>query len=181
MREDQAPQPAVILVAAVAANGVIGRDGELPWRIAADMRHFKRMTLGKPVIMGRKTFESLGRALPERRNIVITRRADWSAPGAERAESLDAALAMAADAPEIAVIGGAEIYALALPVAHRLELTEVQARPDGDTVFPGFDRRQWREIRRDDHPPDGETPGFSFITLERCGPRPESAVSGAEA
>ncbi len=169
MPEDQAPQPTVTLVAAVAANGVIGRDGDLPWRIPADLRHFKRKTLGKPVIMGRKTFESLGRALPGRRNIVITRQADWVAPDTERAPSLDAALAMAADAPEIAVIGGAEIYALALPLADKLELTEVRARPDGDTVFPAFDRSRWREVWRQDHPGAGETPAFSFVTLQRRG------------
>jgi dihydrofolate reductase len=159
----------VTLVAAVAANGVIGRDGDLPWRIPEDLRHFKAVTLGKPVIMGRKTWQSIGRPLPGRRNIVVTRDASFEAPGAEIADSLDAALAMTADAAEVCVIGGGEIYAQALPFAERLHITEVAARVSGDVHFPAFDRAGWQETDRTDHAATADTPGFSFVTLEKSG------------
>jgi len=155
------------LIAAVAANGVIGRAGGLPWRIPADLRHFKAVTLGKPVIMGRKTWQSIGRPLPGRRNIVVSRDARFVAEGAEVAASLDAALAAVADAEEAMVIGGAAIYAEALPRADRLYLTEVHADVEGDVYFPEFDRAAWRETAREDHPAGGDAPAFSFVTLER--------------
>ena len=159
----------VSLVAAVAANGVIGRDGDLPWRIPEDLRHFKAVTLGKPVIMGRKTWQSIGRPLPGRRNIVVTRDASFAAPGAEIADSLDAALAMTADAAEVCVIGGGEIYAQALPYGDRLYLTEIAATVAGDVHFPAFDRAVWQETDRTDHAATADTPGFSFVTLEKSG------------
>jgi dihydrofolate reductase len=156
----------VFMVVAVAANGVIGREGALPWHLPADLRHFKALTTGKPMIMGRKTFESLPGLLPGRRHIVLTRDPDWTEDGAEVARSPEEAIALA-NAPHIAVIGGAEIYRQFLPHADRIEWTEVQAEPAGDTCFPGFDRAQWIETAREDHPADGRSPGFSFVTLLR--------------
>jgi dihydrofolate reductase len=156
--------PHIILYLARADNGVIGRDGGLPWRLPADLRRFKAMTMGKPMIMGRKTFESFPAPLPGRRHIVLTRDADWSAPGAEVAADVDAAIALAG-APEIAVIGGAQIFKLLLPRADRIELTEVHASPEGDAIVPAF--TGWREVAREDHPAEGERPAYSFVTLTR--------------
>ncbi|WP_380785097.1 dihydrofolate reductase [Sphingomonas sp. R86521] len=145
-----------------AANGVIGRDGQLPWRLPADLKRFKTQTMGKPMIMGRKTFESFPSPLPGRRHIVLTR-GTWSAAGAEIAHSVDEALAMAGD--DVAVIGGAEIFALFLPHADRIELTAVHAEPEGDATVPAFDG--WQETAREDHPADGDRPAYSFVTLTR--------------
>jgi len=147
---------------ACATNGVIGRDGQLPWRLPADLKRFKALTMGKPMIMGRKTFESFPSPLPGRRHIVLTRGA-WTADGAEVAQSVDAALDLAGD--DIAVIGGAEIFALMLPRADRIELTEVHAEPEGDVVVPAF--TGWTETAREDHPADGDRPAYSFVTLTR--------------
>ncbi|KPF65479.1 diacylglycerol kinase [alpha proteobacterium AAP81b] len=162
----------LILIAAVARNGVIGRDGTMPWHLPADLKRFKRMTVGKPVIMGRKTFVSIGKPLPGRHNIVLTRDAGWSAPGVSVAANLAEAVAAAgldprARAEGIFVIGGASVYAEALPSATRLELTEVDLAPDGDTLFPAFDRSRWREVAREAHPAEGDAPGFAFVTLTR--------------
>lgn len=160
----------ITLVAAVAANGVIGRDGGLPWRLSGDLKRFKALTLGKPVIMGRRTFASIGRPLPGRLNIVITRDPAAAFDGATAVHSLDEALAAAraAGAAEAMVIGGAEIYALALPLAERLELTEVAAAPEGDAFFPAHDRAAWRETAREAQPEAGpESPAHAFVTLER--------------
>lgn len=138
------------LVVAVAENGVIGRAGDLPWRLSGDLKWFKNVTMGKPVIMGRKTFESIGKALPGRANIVITRRADFVAPGAEVVDSVDAGLAAARAAAEaggvdeICVIGGAEIYQATLSRADRIYLTRVRAAPDGDAYFPALEDADWR-------------------------------------
>jgi dihydrofolate reductase len=154
----------ITLHLARADNGVIGRDGGLPWRLPADLGRFKAQTMGKPMIMGRKTFESFPAPLPGRRHIVLTRDAGWSAPGAEAVGSVDEALALAA-APEIAVIGGAQVFALFLPRADRVELTEVHAAPEGDAIVPAFEG--WRETAREDHPAEGERPAYSFVTLER--------------
>jgi dihydrofolate reductase len=154
----------ITLHLARADNGVIGRDGGLPWRLPADLRRFKAQTMGKPMIMGRKTFESFPAPLPGRRHIVLTHDTAWSAAGAEVAHSVEAAIAMA-DAPEIAVIGGAEIFALFLSLADSAELTEVHAAPEGDAVVPAF--TGWREIGREDHPADGDRPAYSFVTLDR--------------
>ena len=156
----------IFFVVAVAANGVIGQDGAMPWHLPADLRHFKAMTMGKPMIMGRKTFESLPGLLPGRRHIVLTRDTAWSEDGAEVAHSPEQAISLA-NAPHIAVIGGAEIYREFLPHAHRIEWTEIHAEPAGDTLFPGFDRSAWAETARETHPAEGRSPGFAFVTLMR--------------
>ena len=135
----------VTLVAAVSRNGVIGAGGAMPWRIADDLRRFRSLTLGKPVIMGRKTFESIGRALAGRRNIVVTRNARWNAPGAEPAPGFEAALELCAPAAEAMVIGGSEIYRIALARAGRIHLTRVEAEIAGDAVFPKLDPGDWRK------------------------------------
>lgn len=166
MNPPLAPHREVFLIVAVAANGVIGREGALPWHLPADLRRFKALTMGKPMIMGRKTFESLPGLLPGRRHIVLTRDLDWTEEGAEVARSPEEAIALA-NAPHIAVIGGAEIYRAFLPHADRIEWTEVQAEPEGETRFPPFDRSQWTETARKDHPADGRSPGFAFVTLLR--------------
>ena len=161
-------RPGVTLVVARATNGVIGRDGDLPWRISADLKHFKKVTMGSAMIMGRRTFDSLPKVLPGRRHIVLTRDRNWSARGAEVAHSVDEALSLAESEP-ISIIGGAEIFELFLPHADRLELTEVQGEIAGDTFMA--DPRttgEWREVAREAHPAEGDTPAFTFITLERA-------------
>jgi dihydrofolate reductase len=148
-----------------ADNGVIGVNGQLPWRLPADLKRFKAMTMGKPMVMGRKTFESFPSPLPGRRHIVLTRDPRWQVTGAETAHTPEAALALAADAPEIAVIGGAEIFALYREAATRIELTEVHAEPPGDATVPAF--TAWREVAREDHHADGDRPAYIFVTLIR--------------
>jgi dihydrofolate reductase len=148
-----------------ATNGIIGRDGQLPWRLLADLKRFKAQTMGKPMVMGRKTFESFPSPLPGRRHIVLTRDASWSAPGAEVAHTPEQALAMAGD--EVAVIGGAEIFALFLDRAERIELTEVHLDAQGDATVPAFGP-DWVETAREDHPAEGGRPAYSFVTLERA-------------
>ncbi len=160
-------KPQIVFYLARADNGVIGKDGHLPWRISADLKRFKTSTMGKPMIMGRKTFESFPSPLPGRRHIVLTRSQDWTAEGAEIAHSPEEAVALAGDDSNIAVIGGAEIYRLFLPHANRIELTEVHCEPDGDTSIAGFAPETWEETAREDFPADGDQPAFSFITLER--------------
>lgn len=141
-------QPTLYLIAAVAANGVIGADGGLPWRLPEDLQHFKRMTKGHAVIMGRKTWESIGKPLSGRNNVVVTRQAGYAAPGASVAPSLEAALALCAAQEIVFVIGGSELYRAALPLADGLLLTEIHRDFAGDTRFPEFDRRQWKETER---------------------------------
>ena len=160
--------PRVTLVVARATNGVIGRDGTLPWRISADLKRFKRLTMGSAMIMGRRTFDSLPGLLPGRRHIVLTRDRDWSADGAEVAHSVEEALSLAGDEP-VSVIGGAEIFELFLPHGDQLELTEVRGDIPGNTIMadPRADGG-WREVAREDHGAEGGTPAFSFITLERA-------------
>lgn len=155
----------IVFYLARADNGVIGADGDLPWRLPADLRRFKAMTMAKPLVMGRKTFESFPSPLPGRRHIVLTRDRDWRAPGAEVAHTPAGALALAADAPEIAVIGGAQIFALYREAATRIELTEVHAEPPGDAAVPPF--TGWQEIARENHPAESERPAYSFVTLTR--------------
>lgn len=157
------------LIAAVARNGVIGRDGDMPWHISADLKHFKATTMGKPIVMGRRTFESIGKALPGRPNIVVTRTADFVADDVEVAADFDQALALAAayGTDEVVVIGGGEIYAAALPRADRLYLTDIDLDVEGDVYFPALDRAQWHEIARQDHRAERDTPAFSFVTLDR--------------
>lgn len=159
-------RPEIVLVVAVADNGVMGADGGMPWHLSADFRRVKALTMGKPLVMGRKTFDSLPGILPGRRHIVITRDASWQADGAERADSLEQALDLA-NAPQIIIFGGAQIYAQALPMADRIEWTEVHARPEGDTYFPDFDRSEWTETFRESHPADSQSPAFDFVTLLR--------------
>ena len=159
-------RPPITLIVARAQNGVIGRDGKLPWHIPADLKRFKALTMGSAMAMGRRTFESLPGLLPGRRHIVLTRDTSWSAPGAEAAQSIDEVLGLARDEP-LSVIGGAEIFDLFLPHADRVELTEVLADIEGDTAI-GDPRSSgaWRETFREEHP-DGAPP-FRFVTLERA-------------
>ncbi len=161
--------PEIFMVLARARNGVIGANGTLPWHLPMDLRHFKALTQGRPMIMGRKTFDSLPGLLPGRRHIVLTRDAEWAEDGAEVVHSIDEAIA-AANAPHVAVIGGAEIFTLFLPHADRIELTEVHCNFDGDTMLPPFDPAIWQESARTDHPADPDhrdRPAFSFVTLVR--------------
>jgi len=157
--------PRVTFHLARADNGVIGKDGKLPWHLPADLKRFKAQTMGKPMVMGRKTFESFPSPLPGRRHIVLTRDTGWSAQGAEVAYSPDEALALAGDG-EIAVIGGAEVFALLLDRAEWVELTEVHLDAEGDATVPGFDSG-WREIAREEHTSEAGRPAYSFVTLER--------------
>ncbi len=158
----------VAVIAAMAENRVIGKDNDLPWRLPADLRHFRSLTLGKPVIMGRRTYESLGKPLPERKNIVVTGNRRYRAAGCTVVHSLEEALRVAAEAPEVMIIGGATLYAEALPEAHLLYLTLVHQAFAGDVRFPEFDLSRWREVKREDHEPDDRNSiAFSFLTLER--------------
>lgn len=156
------------LIAALADNRVIGRDNRMPWHLPEDLKRFKRVTLGAPVIMGRKTFESilaaLGKPLPGRTNIVVTRNRDYAQPGCTVASSLDEAIALAGAAEQVFVVGGGEIYAQALPRAQRLYLTLVHIDVDGDAYFPAFAASEWREIEREAGTGD---PAFEFVTYER--------------
>lgn len=153
------------IIVAAARNGTIGASGKLPWHLPADLKRFKALTMGKAMIMGRKTFDSLPGLLPGRRHIVLTRDAGWRAEGAEVARDLDAALATAGS--DAAVIGGAEIIALALPRAERIELTQVHADVPGDTFLPPLGEG-WRETFREEHEPSGDRPGYAFVTLARA-------------
>jgi dihydrofolate reductase len=166
----------LILVAAVGENGVIGRDGRLPWHIRSDLKYFRGVTMNRPVVMGRKTWPSVGKPLPGRTNIVVTRRKDFALPGVivapGLAEALDAARgdALRRGVDEIAVIGGTEIFAQLLPQADRLALTLVHASPDGDAFFPPIDAHLWREVeRRPQEAGPGDDYGFTFVTYERTG------------
>jgi dihydrofolate reductase len=146
------------LIVARARNGVIGKGNSIPWKIPGEQAYFKRVTMGHPIVMGRKTWESIGRPLPGRRSLVVTRNPAFAATGAEVVTSLDAALARCADLPEVFIIGGAELYRLALPRADRLLITEIDHDFDGDTTFPAPDPVHWRESAREHHPPTGERP-----------------------
>jgi dihydrofolate reductase len=155
------------LIVAVAENGVIGRDGGLPWRLPEDLKHFRRLTLGNTVLMGRKTFESLGKPLEGRANWVLTRDVAYAPAGARVFRDLDAALS-AEPQGRLLVIGGAELYRQTLPYSRRLELTRVHAQVEGDTRFPDYDAAQWRETAREDHAADERhAHAYSFLTLER--------------
>jgi dihydrofolate reductase len=158
--------PRVYLVAAVAANGIIGAGGKLPWHIPEELKHFKKLTLGHPIIMGRRTWESLNGPLPQRENIVVTRQTGYQAPGAAVASSLEGALAMCIGEPVVFVIGGTQLFAESLPIAAGLVLTEIQRDYQGDTRFPEWDRALWRESQREAHTaPDGTR--FDFVLYER--------------
>lgn len=161
------------MIVAVAENGVVGRDNALPWRLSEDLKYFKRTTLGKPLVMGRKTFESIGRPLPGRPNIVISRDSGFARDGVEVVHSLPAAverareLATGAGVGEVMVIGGAQVYLDAIPLAVRLYVTEVHAAYRGDTYLPPVAWEQWRECSREFHPADADSPGYSFVIFER--------------
>ncbi len=165
----------ICLFVAIAENGVIGKDNAMPWRLSGDLQYLKRTTMGKPIIMGRKTWESFPRRpLPGRPNLVVTRDPDYDAPGGEVFTSVDAALARAEalceelDVEEIMILGGAEIYAATLPKATRIYLTEVHASPEGDTRFPEFDRSGWSEVRNVRQPRDErDSDEYSLLVLER--------------
>lgn len=168
------PVGKIVVIAAVARNGVIGADNRLLWRLKSDMRHFRALTMGKPVVMGRKTFDSIGKPLPGRHIVVVTRDKTWRGEGVEASHSVEAALRRgreiaAGHAPaEIMIAGGGEIYAATLPVADRLEITEVDLEPEGDVRFPAIDRAIWRETKRESHPKgvDDEA-AFAFVTYCR--------------
>jgi dihydrofolate reductase len=167
--------PGIVLVAAVAENGVIGRGNGLPWRLKSDLVHFRRLTMGKPVVMGRRTFHSIGKPLPGRTIIVVSRDRAFAAPGIIAAPSLEAALTAASGdalrrgARDIIVAGGGDIYAQTMPLAARLHITYIQRAVDGDAHFPPIDRRIWHEIARDEHAAAaGDDAAFAFVTYERA-------------
>lgn len=160
----------ISMIAAMAHDRVIGLDNQMPWHLPADLAHFKRVTLGKPVLMGRKTFESIGRPLPGRRNLVISRNPDYRADGVEVIDSVDAALALLAgsDVAELMVIGGGHLYGQLLPRADRLYLTRIDLAVEGDTRFPAFDENDWSCIERESHQPDEKNPhSYCFETWQR--------------
>mgnify|MGYP001821762408 CR=1 FL=1 len=164
------------LIVAAAENDVIGRDNQLPWHLPKDLAYFKRETMGKPIVMGRKTFESIGRPLPGRTNLVISRNPDWQAEGVRTLPTIESAFALAREialidgAEELMVIGGAEIYAAALPLADRIYLTRVHAEVAGDAHLPAINWSQWRELSREHHSAgDGNPYDYSFVIYERSG------------
>src|SRR5579872_3778138 len=158
----------ISLIVAVGLKNEIGKSGKMPWHLPADLRHFKTLTLGKPVIMGRKTLEAIGRPLPERRNIVVTRDPAFNTAGCEVAHSLDEALGRVADAAEVMVIGGGEIYRAAWPKTQRIYLTRVRGDFEADTFFPAVEPEEWREVAREEHFEDEKNPyDYSFLTYER--------------
>ncbi|WP_126172948.1 dihydrofolate reductase [Altericroceibacterium xinjiangense] len=157
----------IFFVVARAEDGTIAKEGQVPWQISHDLRRFKRLTMGTPMIMGRKTFDSLPGLLPGRRHIVLTRDPDWSAPGAEVAHTVEDALTLAGEG-DISVIGGGEIFALFLPVATRIELTEVHERTGGDVLMP-YPGPEWRETAQETYPAKDDWPAYTFVTLERGG------------
>jgi dihydrofolate reductase len=158
----------ISIVVAMDTRGVIGRDNGLPWHLPADLQHFKQTTMGKPILMGRKTHESIGRPLPGRSNIVITRDSGYRAAGCVVVNSIDAALAAAGDQDEIMVIGGADFYRQVLPRTDTIYLTRIHEAFDGDTCFPELNAADWREVERSDHTADAKNPhDYSFIRLDR--------------
>lgn len=159
------------IIVAVAANGVIGSANQLPWRLPDDLKRFKALSLGKPIVMGRKTFDSIGRPLPGRLNIVISRQAGLEIPGCRVVTSIDEAVAAAQPAPEIVIVGGAEIYRQALPQVSTIHLTRVHAEVPGDVRFPELREQEWREVAKEYHPADERhAHAFTFCTLERVAP-----------
>ena len=161
------PPPRVELIVARADNNVIGQGGRLPWHLPADLRQFKITTMGAPIIMGRKTFDSLPGLLPGREHIVVTRDKDWQRDGVKVAHSREEALQLAGGAERVSVIGGAEIYQDFLPLAERIHLTEVHISPEGDTFFPQLNSRDWNVARGNRQPAEGEHPPHTFVLMER--------------
>lgn len=161
----------ISIVVAMDTNGVIGKDNELPWRLPADLQHFKKTTMGKPILMGRKTWESIGRPLPGRTNIVITRDSGYQAEGCVVVNSIDAAMLAASEQDEVMVIGGAEFYRQVLPRTDTIYLTRIHETFEGDTVFPELNAADWREVERSDQSADEKNShDYSFIRLERVNP-----------
>ena len=179
MSEDRSKRarPTIVLIIAAADNNVIGRDGGLPWRLRSDLQHFRSLTMGKPVVMGRKTYHSIGRPLPGRTNVVVSRDPAFAAPGLIVAPSFDTALDVArGDAlrrtSDIMVIGGAEVFAQAIPLAQRLELTRVHLRAEGDVTLPDFSAAEWYEVaRRDVAPGPHDDAAFTILSYERIAPK----------
>ena len=160
--------PRISIIAAMARNRVIGKENSLPWHLPADLQHFKRLTMGKPMIMGRKTWESLPGLLPGRPHIVVSRNRDHQAPGASLAHSLEAAIHQAGNAAEIMIVGGANLYSQALSLTQRIYLTEIDLDAEGDAWFPELDPAKWRETSREEHQADTNNPlNYRFITLEK--------------
>jgi len=158
----------IALIAALTENRVIGRDNQLPWRISADLKHFKALTMGKPIVMGRKTWESIGRPLPGRKNIVVTRDTAYQAEGCQVVHSIEQALDTAGEVDEVMIIGGAGLYRQTLGRADRLYLTRVKAEVDGDTWFPEIDPQQWHELACESHSADENNEhDYDFVILER--------------
>lgn len=163
----------VTIISAVAKNGAIGRDNDLPWHIPEDLKHFKRATRGFPIVMGRRTFESVGEPLPKRRNVVISRRPDFRAEGCEVFASVEAALVALADEPEVFIVGGTEIYRAALPFAGRMIITHIDAAFEADAFFPEVEWSEWRVVEERRFEANEERPiAFAFVTYERTPSRP---------
>ena len=161
-------QSRISLIWAMSDNGVIGRENTLPWHMPADLSHFRRITSGHPIVMGRKNYESIGKPLPQRTNIILTRDPSYRAPGCVVVHTLDEALEQTRNADKVFIIGGADIYRQFLPKADRLYLTQIHAHIDGDTFFPDYNPSLWHEIGREDHRADQKNPyPYSFITLEK--------------
>lgn len=158
----------ISLIVAASTNNIIGVAGDLPWHLSADLKRFKALTMGKPIVMGRKTFESIGKALPGRQNIVLTTQTEFAAEGCDVVSSPEAAIATVADAEDVMIIGGGEIYRLFLPLAERIYLTRVAVDLEGDTVFPALDESEWREIAREEHSADESNDyDFAILTFSR--------------
>ncbi len=156
------------IVVAASTNNVIGKDGTLPWHLSEDLKNFKKITMGKPIVMGRATWESIGRALPGRKNIVLSRNPALQAPGCEVVTNLSGALEAAGDADEVMIIGGGQIYLEALPVANRIYLTRVEREIDGDTFFPALDINEWNTLKQESYPVNEDRKiAFEIVTLER--------------
>lgn len=163
------PLPNLSIIAAMSDNGIIGRDNRLPWHMPVDLAHFKRITMGKPILMGRRTWESLPGLLPHRTHVVVTRNRDYEASGGHVVHSIEDALALFGDADELLVVGGETLYRQTLPLASRMYLTMVHARFDGDARFPGYERDEWCETAREEHAADERNAhACSFVTLQRC-------------
>lgn len=161
-------KPNLSIIAAMADNRVIGRDNALPWRLPADLAHFKRLTMGKPIVMGRRTWESLPGLLPHRTHVVVTRNRDYVAKGAAVVHGVDEALALVGDADEVMIIGGAQLYRQTLPLASRMYLTLVHDVIAGDALFPDYSPDDWQEVMREAHPADEQHRlGYTFVTLDR--------------
>ncbi|WP_262691154.1 dihydrofolate reductase [Kordiimonas aestuarii] len=157
----------ISMIVAMAENRAIGKGNALPWHLPADLKHFKSVTMGKPMIMGRKTFDSIGRPLPGRRTIVVTRDAGWHRDGVDVAYTLERAIELAETVNEVMIVGGAQIYQQALPHADRLYVTEVSIEADGDAFFPAFSKEDWQETDRQDFAAEGDTPAYSFVIYDR--------------